>query len=184
MKTNRGSGVKRCMFLRSGIIIQLIINLIAFSACSQNAGRHESSINPQKMAVNKTEEQWKKELTPLQYNVLRQKGTERPFTGEFDDFFEEGDYSCAACGALLFHSSAKYNSGCGWPAFFEPADSLNMLFKRDLSYGMVRTEVMCAQCGGHLGHMFDDGPKPTGVRYCINSVSMVFKPSGQKKSPE
>jgi peptide-methionine (R)-S-oxide reductase len=133
------------------------------------------------MTSEKSVTDWKKILTPLQFSVLREKGTERAYTGVYDEFFKEGDYYCAGCGSLLFHSTAKYNSGCGWPAFFEPADSANMLFKKDLSHGMVRTEVMCAHCGGHLGHVFNDGPKPTGERYCINSVSMIFKPSAQKE---
>ncbi len=159
----------------------LFILMSAFSACSQVPESTNTEIKTNAMTVNKTDDEWRKTLTPMQFNVLRQKGTERPFTGEYDDFFEEGDYYCAACGTLLFHSSAKYNSGCGWPAFFEPSDSTNMLFKRDLSHGMIRTEVMCARCGGHLGHVFDDGPKPTGLRYCINSVSLIFKPSPKEE---
>ena len=159
----------------------LFFMLSGMAACSQNTISNMSD-KSDTMTVNRSEEEWKRVLTPVQFSVLRLKGTERPFSGEYDEFFEEGDYYCAACGALLFHSSAKYNSGCGWPAFFEPADSSNFLFKRDLSHGMVRTEVMCARCGGHLGHVFDDGPEPTGVRYCINSVSMTFKPSKGKET--
>jgi peptide-methionine (R)-S-oxide reductase len=162
-------------------LLFLFVMLFGLIACSHAQDSKNIEIKTKPMTVNKTDDEWKKELTPMQFNVLRLKGTERPFTGEYDEFFEEGDYYCAACGALLFHSSAKYNSGCGWPAFFEPADSANMIFKRDLSHGMVRTEVMCANCGSHLGHVFDDGPKPTGVRYCINSVSLVFKPSKEKE---
>lgn len=154
--------------------------LFGLAACSQNTGSNDKINKSNTMTINKSEEEWKQVLTPVQFSVLRQKGTERPFSGEYDEFFDEGDYYCAGCGALLFHSSAKYNSGCGWPAFFEPADSSNFIFKKDLSHGMVRTEVMCAHCGGHLGHVFDDGPRPTGVRYCINSVSMQFKPSPGK----
>ncbi len=169
--------------VNSGVFGILIILMFGFSACSQVPESANTETKPNATTMNKSEDEWRKVLTPMQFNVLRQKGTERPYTGEYDEFFEEGDYTCAACGALLFHSSAKYNSGCGWPAFFEPADSANMLFKRDLSYGMIRTEVMCACCGGHLGHVFDDGPKPSGVRYCINSVSLIFKPSptGEKR---
>lgn len=172
---------KHIAAVNTGVFGILIILMFGFSACSQVPESTHKEINAKAMTVNKSEDEWRKVLTPLQFNVLRQKGTERPYTGEYDEFFEEGDYSCAACGALLFHSSAKYNSGCGWPAFFQPADSANMIFKKDLSHGMIRTEVMCARCGGHLGHVFDDGPKPTSVRYCINSVSLIFKPSPKEE---
>lgn len=151
--------------------------LICLNSCGQSYKNKGSNFISEKMTVKRTEAEWRKILTPVQFNILRGKGTERPFSGEYDGFFEEGDYYCAGCGALLFHSSSKYNSGCGWPAFFKPADSANLLFREDISHGMIRTEVMCAQCGGHLGHKFDDGPEPTGIRYCINSVSMIFKPS-------
>jgi peptide-methionine (R)-S-oxide reductase len=122
--------------------------------------------------IEKTEEQWKAELTPEQYRVLREKGTERPFTGEYDHVFEEGNYRCAGCGTELFRSEAKYDSGCGWPAFSAPASGEAVDEESDVSYGIVRTEVMCAACGGHLGHLFPDGPHPTGIRYCINSAAL------------
>ena len=126
--------------------------------------------------VIKSEEQWRQELTPEQYHVLRQKGTERAFTGEYDHTFEPGMYRCAGCGQELFESDAKFDSGCGWPAFSQPAADGKIDEHQDNSFGMRRTEVTCSRCGGHLGHVFPDGPRPTGMRYCINSASLRLEP--------
>lgn len=125
--------------------------------------------------VEKSDEQWRRELSPEQYAVLRQKGTERAFTGEYDHVFEPGAYHCAGCGAELFRSGSKFDSGCGWPAFSAPSGEEAVEEETDGSYGMTRTEVMCAACGGHLGHVFPDGPDPTGLRYCINSVALKLE---------
>jgi len=130
-----------------------------------------------KMSNEKTDAEWKKILTPEQYRVLREKGTERPFTGEYWDKFEKGVYKCAACGEVLFKSDTKFDAGCGWPSFYEAIDKSKIIEKDDYTLGMHRVEVMCKNCGGHLGHVFPDGPKPTGNRYCINSVSIVFEKS-------
>jgi peptide-methionine (R)-S-oxide reductase len=122
--------------------------------------------------VEKPDEAWRAELTPEQYRVLREKGTEPPFSGEYDHVFEPGTYRCAGCGVELFRSETKYDSGCGWPAFYAPAGEEAVEEEADTSHGMVRTEVLCASCGGHLGHVFPDGPAPTGLRYCINSAAL------------
>ena len=124
--------------------------------------------------VTKTTEEWRETLTPEQFYVLREKGTERAFTGRYSNEHAAGAYQCAGCGAPLFTSGAKFDSGTGWPSFWQPVDPAAVHTESDTAYGMVRTEVLCARCGGHLGHVFDDGPKPTGLRYCINSASLTF----------
>ena len=127
------------------------------------------------MKVTKTEEEWRQELTPEQYRVLREKGTERPGTGEHNETKDPGTYRCAGCGAELFSSDAKYESGSGWPSFYQPAREGAVETEDDTSFLMRRTEVLCASCGGHLGHVFEDGPDPTGLRYCINSAALELE---------
>jgi peptide-methionine (R)-S-oxide reductase len=137
---------------------------------SQASGKPETPEN-----VVLTEAEWRAALTPEQYRVLREKGTEPAFTGILTENHETGNYHCAGCGALLFMSGAKFDSGCGWPSFMLPADSKSIAEHGDRSFGMRRVEVTCARCGGHLGHVFPDGPRPTGLRYCINSASLTFE---------
>lgn len=128
-----------------------------------------------KEKVKLTEGEWKKKLTPEEYHILREKGTEKPFSGKYVDNKKKGKYVCAACGNELFDSKDKFDSGTGWPSFTETSNKDSVEENEDLAYGMVRTEVLCSKCGGHLGHVFDDGPKPSGKRYCMNSASLKFE---------
>jgi peptide-methionine (R)-S-oxide reductase len=175
--------------------------LIFFSACGQTTPKqtqtqkqqdlmscgkpleNQKNVANMEFTIKKSEEEWKKSLTEEQYRVLRLKGTERSFTGKLYKNKEKGIYTCAACGNELFKSDTKFESGTGWPSYFDVLPK-SVVTSTDVSHGMVRTEVMCAKCGGHLGHVFDDGPNPTGMRYCINSVSMDFKKEEDNKKTE
>ena len=125
--------------------------------------------------INKTEEEWKAELDPEAFRILRKAGTERPFTGEYNLHFEDGVYKCKGCDEPLFNSDSKFDHGCGWPSFSEPIERDKIEYKLDKSHGMTRVEILCKACGGHLGHVFNDGPAPKGERYCVNSASLEFK---------
>ena len=132
---------------------------------------NETTFDP----IERSDDEWREMLTPEQYRVLREKGTEYPFTGQYWNHHAVGAYTCAACGQELFASGTKFESGCGWPSFYDALDQGSVRFVEDISHGMRRTEVVCSRCGGHLGHVFDDGPRPTGQRYCINSTSLNFR---------
>lgn len=160
------------------LTISLLVLMVNSSCILSTPGAKEKKMD---YKVTKTEKEWKETLTPEQYHILREAGTERAFTGKFHAHFQAGTYVCAACGAALFGSETKYDHGCGWPSFYAALDKNAVEFRPDNSHFMQRTEVRCANCGSHLGHIFDDGPAPTGDRFCINSAAMNFTPENQEK---
>lgn len=166
--------------MKFALLISVFL-LITIAGCGQETSTSSTAQRSQSESemtdkVLKPEAEWKELLTPEQYYVLRQQGTEAAFTGKYFDHKEAGIYTCAACGNELFSSESKFRSGTGWPSFYQPVAETNVGTEEDRTLGMVRTEVHCARCGGHLGHIFNDGPRPTGLRYCINSVSLNFRP--------
>ena len=184
------------MKFRTGIILAIILSVSAIGfavGCGQSsasrietAEQPETSATPEKAAaagdlvfdggkLERSDAEWKKLLTPAQYHILREEGTDYPYKSQYHNLKAKGDYFCAACHLKVFSSDTKFESGTGWPSFWQPANEKNVVEKEDRSLGEVRTEVECARCGSHLGHVFDDGPKPTGLRYCINGTALVFE---------
>ncbi len=164
----------------SDILLIFFILTAMIASCQSQNEKKDTAIYPvtqtmQNDTLMKTDEEWKKILSPERYRILREKGTERPYSGEYYLHNEKGVYCCAACKEELFYSDAKFDAGCGWPSFFQPVDSTKITYTEDRSHGMIRAEITCTKCGGHLGHVFDDGPMPTGLRYCVNSLSLEFK---------
>jgi peptide-methionine (R)-S-oxide reductase len=163
--------------MRTILLLTMLLSIQLLSACGQPAPtspKTPSTMNDQSVP---SKEELKKRLSPDQWNITQEKGTERPFTGKYFDNHEKGIYNCVCCGLPLFLSDTKFESGCGWPSFFKTVQKENVKESVDKSHGMIRTEITCGRCGAHLGHVFDDGPPPTGLRYCLNSGAMEFIPS-------
>lgn len=160
-------------------LIILIAMAFSLASCAQQKTEKPSSKTTSIEKIEKSEAEWKSQLTDMEYYVLREKGTERAFTSDLLNVKDAGTFVCAACALPLFSSETKFKSGTGWPSFYEPINEVNVAEESDRSYGMVRTEVLCARCDGHLGHVFPDGPKPTGLRYCINGASLKFEEKGK-----
>ncbi|HYC30367.1 MAG TPA: peptide-methionine (R)-S-oxide reductase MsrB [Chitinophagaceae bacterium] len=168
----------RCLSL---LLLAFVLQQCSYSQSNKQTSKMDSKQNNPAYSrtdtgkVNLSEEEWRKALSPEVYNIARLKGTERPWTSQYEDFHEVGTYYCAACGNALFKSDTKFESGCGWPSFYQPITKGSIIYAPDNTLGMQRTEVMCGRCKAHLGHVFEDGPPPTGLRYCINGVVLDFE---------